>query len=158
MSKCIIIAGGTGSGKTTLVKKYIATSKRKKLIYDVNNEYGYPYVKMDDFLRSAIKAENSLIVFEEATIFFRTSGVDNELREMLVRKRHTNNVFLFNFHSLSQVPLEILMFCDYFIIKKTNDQISQMERKYRGNLPIFKAFQEVHNSPNRFATKRLKLQ
>lgn len=158
MSKCIIIAGGTGSGKTTIVKGLLAKHKGNKLVYDVNNEYGYPYLSMEKFIDRARLAENSIIVFEEATIFFSTSGGSMEIREILVRKRHTNNLFIFNFHSLAQVPLYILMFCDYFIVKKTNDQIPQIERKYKGNSKIVKAYSEVYRSTNKYITKVLKLQ
>lgn len=158
MSKCIIIVGGTGSGKTTIVKKLLAAHKGNKLIYDVNNEYGEEYISMDDFYKRALRAENSVIVFEEATIFFSTAGGTTEMRELLVRKRHTNNLFIFNFHSLSQIPLYILMFCDKLIIKKTNDQIPQVERKFKGNRKIARAYIDVHNSPDRYVTKVIKLQ
>lgn len=158
MSKCIVIAGATKTGKTTLVKKLLKVHKGKKLIYDVNNEYGIPYMDMDSFIEKAKRVEKTLIVFEEATIFFGTTGSSKEMKTLLVRKRHTKNLFIFNFHALSQVPLYVLMFCDKLIIKKTNDQLPQLERKYKGNPAIFKAFTEVHNSPDRFATKVLKLQ
>lgn len=158
MSKCTIIVGRTGSGKTTIVKKLISAHKKKnpkgqRLIYDVNNEYGERYMPMDEFLSAAKAATRTLIVFEEATIFFSTSGGQIEMRELLVRKRHTKNYFVFNFHSLSQVPLYILMFCDTMIIKKTNDQIPQIERKYKGNSRVIKAYCQVANSPDKYATE-----
>jgi len=157
MGKCIIIAGGTGTGKTTIVKKLLEKHPKNNLIYDVNNEYGRPYIQMEKFLDKAKRVSNHLIVFEEATIFFSTAGGDKDVRELLVRKRHTNNILIFNFHSLSQVPLHILMFCDYMIIKKTNDQLSQMERKYKGNDKVFEAFRDVYNSPNKHETRIIKL-
>ena len=157
MSKCIIIAGGTGTGKTTLVKGLISKHKKNRLIYDVNNEYGHPYVDMEDFLEKAKRVKDHIIVFEEATIFFGTSGSQKDIREILVKKRHTNNILIFNFHSLSQVPLSILMFCDYFYVKKSNDQLPQIERKYKGNPDIFRAYRKVYNDPDRFSTVCLKL-
>lgn len=157
MSKCIIIAGGTGTGKTTLAKTLINKRTKNILIYDVNNEYGYPYTDMVSFLNKAKRVKNHVILFEEATIFFSTSGGEKNVREIMVRKRHTNNILIFNFHSLSQIPLYILMFCDYLFIKKSNDQISQIERKFKGNANIFKAYAEVYNSPDKYTTKCLKL-
>lgn len=156
--KCIIIAGGTGSGKTTIVKQLLAAHKGNKLIYDVNNEYGQEFIAMDEFFKKALRAENSIIVFEEATIFFSTSGGQIEMRELLVRKRHSNNLFIFNFHSLSQIPLYILMFCDKLIMKKTNDQLQQVERKFKNNMKIYEAYSDVYNSPDRYVTKVIKLQ
>lgn len=161
MSKCIIVVGGTGSGKTTFAKNEILKKhKGSKLIYDVNKEYtefNTEYMQMDVFLQKALAAKNKLILFEEATIFFDTKGGSREMRELLVRKRHTNNMFVFNFHSLGQVPLYILNFVDYLILFKTTDQWSVVERKYKNNELIYDTFTEVQSNNNGHFHKMLKM-
>lgn len=149
MSKVVINVGGTGAGKTTYTKKLLKKHKGLKLIFDPNKEYGQESITMSEFIDQGKIAKNTLIVFEEATIFFSTSGTDMAIKELLVKKRHTNNFYIFNFHALSQVPLYILMFCDYFVLFKTNDQIAQVERKFKGNPEVFRAFSKVRNSGNK---------
>ena len=131
----IIIVGTNGTGKTTYIKERLKNvNKSSLLLYDVNNEYGkiydQPFVKMEEFLGQATKVNNHVIVFEEATIFFSNRSTDKEMRELLVRRRHTKNMLFLVFHSIRSVPRDIMDMSNYLVLKYTNDSPKFIERKF----------------------------
>jgi Cdc6-like AAA superfamily ATPase len=156
MSKCIVIVGATGTGKTTKVCELLneiraANKDRPNVIFDVNNEEKYKQFRnhwdknfdFKKFVDNATKRKDTNIVFEEATIFFSHAGNTENIKTLLVQKRHTRNILIFNFHSLRQVPLFILDFCDFLIIGKTIDNFGNIEKKFSQFPSIFLAFCEV---------------
>lgn len=162
MSICIINVGNTGTGKTTETKNILCEFKDKPfLIYDVNLEftefYKSPLLKFKDFLNEAVKKTNTVIVFEEATIFFKHNGSTDLIAEMLVRKRHTNNTFIFNFHALHQVPIFILDFANYLILRQTNDVPSLISKKFESFEKIFQAYEYLQANNNKFEKQFIKL-
>lgn len=155
----ILVVGGTGSGKTTIIKKlFVNNWKRNKLIYDINNEYKEGLMMpMDKFLNIVKTASNSMILFEEATIFFSNKGDVEELRYLLVSKRHRNNVIIFTFHSLQSVPINIFALCDLLVLHKTNDNYRLIKNKFDGHVELFEAFVELSKTSDRFARTYVKL-
>lgn len=142
--RSIIVVGGTGAGKTTYIKHLLKKFKGPKLLYDVNNEYdGGIMMPIEAFNDLARNVQNHLILFEEATIFFGNKGGASKVREMLVRKRHTNNVFIFTFHGLQFVPLDILNMSDLMVIFETGDNVQLVMNKFKNNPKIWQAFQVV---------------
>lgn len=151
---CIVIVGGTGTGKSTLMRK-IAIAQRnatgkKIIIFDVNAEHkdlcNTPKLDMKSFLSNAKLYNNNIVVFEEATIFLNHRNGTEDVTNILVRKRHTKNIFIFLFHSLRRVPLWLLDFTDFLIIKKTIDNPSTIRNKF-GEFPeIIEAFEEIRES------------
>lgn len=148
MSKAILLIGMTGEGKSTYLKKLIKTSGRPLLIYDVNNEHGTnkPLPSFEQFLMTATKVKNHLIAFEEATIFFSSKSSNNEMRELLIRKRHTNNLLVLLFHSIRSVPIDIFDFINYYVLFKTNDREAYISQKYR-DAQILDDFNTLKNRP-----------
>ena len=147
----------TGTGKTTEVKKLLFEFKNlRPFIYDVNNEYGQPRMEINDFLERATQKRNSLIVFEEATIFFGTKGRSEKLLEILVGKRHTKNLIVLCFHGLRFVPNDILALTDYIFIKKTNDNPNYLSGKFAEYPKIIQAYEKAQSSPDRFYTEKIK--
>lgn len=144
--RTIAIAGHTGRGKTTLVKKLLNQWQgHNKFFYDPNMEYGNnPYIKFNDFLKQCEGKTNTVIIFEEATINITNSSRIEVVRELLVRKRHTNNVIIFNFHSLRSIPLEIMDLIDYLILFTTNDREDLIYKKYSEDEKIIEAFEYVN--------------
>lgn len=136
----------TGQGKSYFVKKYI--HGRKTYVFDVNNEYNLPSsgersknISCDerDFIKNCFLKKETICVFEEATGFFegRTS---RDLRRLIVNKRHTKNVYIFMFHSISSIPPRLLQLSNFVILFKTLDEDYQVEGKYPS---LFKYFQKL---------------
>jgi ABC-type cobalamin/Fe3+-siderophores transport system ATPase subunit len=131
--KAYIVIGCTGSGKSTLVKTLTAPVDRSRLfINDVNGEYfpDRPYVNTKDFLKIAVGLRESVLVFEEATIFFSNRGSNEQMREILVRKRHAQNVIFLIFHSVRAVPLYIYDLCNVAFVFRTNDAPTFVESRF----------------------------
>lgn len=162
MSKVIVNVGFTGTGKTVGTKEILKGLHVPLFIYDVNNEYkefkGSVLKSFEDFLQEANLKKNHCIVFEEATIFFSHSGSSKMIMELLVRKRHTKNLIILNFHSLRKVPLYILDFTDYLILRKTNDNPETIRKKFEDYEIIFQSFQQVQCSKDKFEKQFIKLQ
>lgn len=160
--KSFLVVGATGTGKTTFTKSLLSKTRAKIYIYDVNNEYrefdnNFEFADFGTFSKTAAGCVNSFLVFEEATIFFSNRGSNKETTEVLVRKRHTNNVIVFVFHSLRSVPLHIFDLIDFLILHKTGDNIKLIETKFSGNDKILNAFNECSKSVNKYERKILSL-
>lgn len=161
--KAFLVVGSTGTGKTTFVKKLLTKSTCRKFIYDINKEYTEfknEYVFSSDFSNFSDVTEtkrNCIIVYEEATIFFSNKGSDKLTTGQLVRKRHTNNILVFVFHSLRTVPLHIFDLIDFLVLHKTGDNIKLIERKFDGNEKVLNSFFEVQQSKNKYEEKIISL-
>lgn len=146
MSKLYINIGATKTGKTFLTKKMLDRFNINNIhVYDVNNEYQEYYkksfVKFDEFLNKVKTLTDSVIVFEEATIFFTHKNCNATITDLCVRKRHARNHIILNFHSLRKVPAYVYDFADYVILKKTNDLDSFVKSKF--DPKIYGAYQRV---------------
>jgi len=154
--KAILIVGCTGSGKSTLTKSFVKQAgPNHTLLYDVNDEYtdfknykniiSAEEVHFTEFLNMANTVRNGSIFFEEATIFFDTKSSEEEMKEILVKKRHRKiDVFLI-FHTFRDVPYYIYNKCTHIILFKTNDDISLIESRFK-NPELTKAFSEIKSS------------
>jgi ABC-type phosphate transport system ATPase subunit len=145
----IILVGGTGAGKTTLCKRLLArVHPSRHLIYDVNGEYYDPNENalpaIDDFLAEAQRVRERVIVFEESTIFFNNRGRNDQMTDILVRKRHTRNIVIMVFHSIRAIPHYIFDLVNYVYVLKTNDTADLLRTKHGVLLP---AFLEVQKMP-----------
>lgn len=131
----VIVVGTNGTGKTTYIKERLSkVNKSSLLIYDINKEYedfyDKPFVKMNDFLETATQVNNGVIVFEEATIFFNNRSTNEEMRELLVRRRHTKNMIFLVFHSIRSIPRDIMDMSNYLILKYSVDSPKFISRKF----------------------------
>lgn len=162
----ILSTGRTGTGKTTFIKKlvdkvFINDEFRDILIFDPNHEYGEytEGVYHDDwkeFSGLVSNATNSLIVIEEATISLDPRKKEGVMVDKLVKKRHENNILVFNFHSWGAVPFYIFHLVDFVTIFKTNDTDRVLKNKC--DMPkVLEAYDKVQKSENRFSFKTIDL-
>jgi SpoVK/Ycf46/Vps4 family AAA+-type ATPase len=157
--KSILIIGMTGTGKTTEVKNVLKKfPERKKYIYDVNNEYSDSDLPtLVEFLEKAKQVRDSIIVFEEATIFFSNRGRSEQVIDLLVRKRHTNNIIVFVFHSIRSVPTYIFEMSDHVYLKRTNDTAARVKKSFDSDklLEVFEVV-EKNSKLDPYYTKKVK--
>lgn len=142
------IIGRTGSGKSTLVRKLINHSNLNPYIFDPNNEHNGINTSIAEFLENAKNRENSLIVFEEATIFFSHSNRTENIINLMVRKRHTGNSIIFVFHSLRALPLYIIDLLDLIVLFKTNENKDLILRKFKEETELISAFLAINKDKN----------
>ena len=150
-----IMIGRRGTGKTTLSKQLMDQRPKKMptLIYDINNEY-YDYypeelVDFDVFLEKLRdeRIRHHYILIEEATIFFNTQSNFYEMKNILVRARHTGNIIQLNFHSFASVPRGIYNLLDYVTVFKTNDSLKNVTDRF-DHPNVIKAYQDAIASPD----------
>ncbi len=137
--KSIIFAGGTGTGKTTLIKQRLDNINKDALhLYDVNGEYKKYYTKpftdFETFSKQARKLRNALVVYEEATIFLSNKGSNEDIRDVLVRKRHTNCTIFFVFHSLRTIPRWVFDLSNFVVLFHTNDSEKSVNSRFDNDL------------------------
>jgi ABC-type Mn2+/Zn2+ transport system ATPase subunit len=137
--KSIIFAGGTGTGKTTMIKERLAKVHKESIhLYDVNSEYKKfytkPFTDFETFANQSRKLKNALIVYEEATIFLDNKGSNTAVRDVLVRKRHTNCTIFFVFHSLRTIPRWVFDLSNFVVLFKTNDSEKSVNARFDNDL------------------------
>ncbi len=139
--KVVIIVGGRGTGKTTLMRKYISdVNPGARMVYDPAGHYLdlYPHklLPFEVFKYKATLVEQACVVYEEATINFSNRGDDKDLKNLLVMSRYKNNSIFLVYHSLRSVPRYIFDLCNYILLFKTNDSEKRIDNKFESDLLI----------------------
>ncbi len=162
----IVVSGHTGTGKTTSVKSTLKKIKNNSMyIFDVNAEYLEFNNKaknahdFDVFLDLVEDVKNSVIVFEESTIFLSKSSNLKKIRSLLVRKRHNKNVVIFNFHSVRSVSNFIIDLSDFYILHYTTDKPEYINHHFKDSPEMISAYNYVQRGQkvNRFIKKIIPL-
>jgi hypothetical protein len=174
MSELIIIAGGTGQGKTRFVNGMIKNTllkdargkdcyrpsgaSRHQYIFDLNNEYimpteaaPAPYMRHTQanqklFVETCKKLTGYTIVFEDASGFLRGKQAA-ELIRLIVQRRHNRNNWIILFHSINRIPPELMEYCNTFILFKTNDNLKDIDKKFKSQV-INTMFYKLQNAKN----------
>jgi hypothetical protein len=152
MSLVILNVGHTGAGKSYHTKnKILAKVNLPKFIFDPQNEYkeyGSSAVNLlrQDFVNKAVDLKKSCILFEEARMFFKFNNIPDDLVKLMIGKRHTGNLIIFNFHALNQIPLDIFYYVNYINLFHTNDRADIIKTKFQDMPEIYEAFLRLKNS------------
>ena len=156
MSKAIIFIGATGEGKTTGALNLIKKSGNNNIfVFDYRGESAYDELATDlnaprckftgkptDYLEIARRKPNTWLLIEEATIFFNGRSTE-ELREILVSKRHRGHNIIFLFHTIGTVPPFILDMADYICLYRTGDTLATVKKKRDKLIPYFVKLQRM---------------
>jgi len=146
--KVIIVAGAKGHGKSSIIKKLLATVNRyQRMVYDVQNEYAPDLVdpveelpEFIDFIEQSNKVRNMVIVYEEATAFL-SGKVGFKMRKLLVSSRHKFNTIVLVFHSVSMIPKDVMLLGNYLILFKTFDNPEDALKRFN-NRKIYEAVKQ----------------
>lgn len=158
-----ICVGKRKTGKTTFSKKMLDLKPKNYpcVVYDVNNEYkdyySEPFIDFLPFMDKIVNLKYHYILIEEATIFFNPRARVEEMINLLVRARHTQNIIQLNFHSWASVPSNIKDLVDYIHIFKTNDNEEKVRQKVDRNY-IVNTWIEVQKSTNPFEFKTIRME
>jgi ABC-type oligopeptide transport system ATPase subunit len=160
----VLIVGRSGCGKTTKTREMLSQRPKNMpvLIYDINQEYidvyPEPFEDFDVFLAklSFEETRHHYIIIEEATIFFNTQSNFQDMKNVLVRARHTGNIIHVNFHSFSSIPKGIYNLLDYVIVFKTNDNLKSVTDRF-DNPKVVEAYQEAIASPDEHFNRVVKI-
>ena len=155
MPKLFLFIGGTGSGKTTLVQsKLKLLPSHKKYVFDIQGQYknfdNTDYNNFKNFVSKIETAKNSAIVVEEATAFLKHHSVGAKFIEIILSKRHRNNIFFLCFHSLRSVPIDILDFTDFIFLKKTKENPTLLFSKFKEYPEILEAVKLVKQNTDKY--------
>lgn len=164
--RIFFICGTTGTRKTTFIREKLSQIKLPKRIFDIDGEYlDFGSKRIDrkinsdlnfhknSFKKNVCEVYETAIVFSEAGIFFtHHSSMDLEMREILKGARKRGNWVFFDFHSLSEIPIDMLKFCNYLVMKKTSMETKQQLSKFSIYPQIFLAYKKIMQSKNEFET------
>jgi hypothetical protein len=161
-----IVCGAPGMGKSPFVRKLIG-DRNRCLVFDIANEYGnrvkyagqvplnlpsntndlrsrYIGSDLSEFIRICSRKRNTICVFEEATGFFQ-GMVGKETTRLIINRFHTQNTYVFIFHSINSIPPRIMEIANYVVLFRTNDEAETVYRKYQ-RLGI--AYNHLQSEPN----------
>ncbi len=154
----LIIVGYQGAGKSLLAKNLIKKIHPSRLhILDIYNEYDYipgadryltvnNRLDFDRFKNDMVTLEGRIFIAEDATIIFSHRGRSQELLESIIGKRHSQNTYIFLFHSLRAIPRDVFDYSDQLWLLKTGERSDIVESNFKGT-DVIEVFEQVKNMP-----------
>lgn len=150
--KAFVLVGETARGKSSEAVRLVNNFSNKDLyVYDHQGQWknfsrlkikGVP--TMDKFVEIVTGVVNSVIVFEEATVFFKNNkGRMDRIVNLLISNHHKQNVVIFLFHSLRSVPVDIMDYVQFIRIYHTNDRATLIKSKFKDDPDLLKVFLDV---------------
>jgi len=101
-------------------------------------------------------AYNSLLVFEDATKYIGSKLTD-DVRYFVLDSKQKNLDIMFTFHSLADIPNDLIRVSDYLTLFKTGDFFnSSLRNKYQGK-PVEQLFNVVQKDTNNFVNKTIEI-
>lgn len=154
--KVILIAGGRGTGKTTLLKQILKpVNKNALLLYDPAQQhkelYNGKFIPFSEFTEKITKVSNAVIGVEESTIYLSNRGYDSNIVDLLVQSNQRGNAVILIYHSLASLPVYIYNLADAIYLKKTNDIERKIDSRFDSE-PLIKAFKSLQKTSDKYAT------
>jgi hypothetical protein len=165
MAKVILIVGRKKTGKSSFIAQTIkrVASGRPCFIYDKNNnEYKWKFgiensykgpIEDEAFIQAVTNLRGACIVYEEASTYLsgmsRSSNEARKIKNLITRSRHSNNILMLAFTSLSDVPPFVYSDSDYLCLYKTNDFSSALDSRFRKNQQFMTEYEKVKMHPDK---------
>jgi len=171
--KVAAVAGVTGAGKTSFIKKeFAALTKKKILVYaTVRSDFkDFPnaiiFTNFVEFIDAALKEKDCLCIIDEAFSCLpeklnirpdKPNSIDNKIARFLLDSRKFNRFVLILFHALAQVPTKwLLHYLDWFIRFTTQDLLQYQEQRFKSFPNIVENLKRFPVLPN-FIPHKLKM-
>jgi predicted ATPase len=154
MSKQVyLVIGARGTGKSTLLEGRVKSLNypiEDTYIYDIERRYfpnrEGPLPDIKTFKNTVANVKNSLVVYEEGTIFFPNRGHDEKLKMLLVQSRYNGNIVFIVFHSINSIPFYVYELTDTIILFRTQDEAQKVEKKLS---KLYKPFLYLQKFPEK---------
>jgi hypothetical protein len=150
----IIVCGYTGQGKTPIIKKIISAARIKnKICFDPRREYDLKqwtvFYNFDIFRQSMTMAKQAAIIFEEATANI-SAFKDKDLADIYTASEHNLNVIFMVFHSLADVPINLIRNSHFLILFESIDTEESLQGLRKIFLPLLKTKKPVFINVRKF--------
>jgi hypothetical protein len=87
---------------------------------------------INDYIHIMKHVKGFTFVMEESTGLFPGGRIPQELIKQALSKRHTGNNFIFVFHAINRIPIQLIEFIDELYLFRTNDLESKVKSKIPG--------------------------
>lgn len=148
--RLFIIVGRRGAGKSSAVRSMFPPSMTdvwdRQQEYDLYRSFYTP--DLEEAWEYVTTAENRVIIIEEASIWFSSrTRLTREMKGTIIDLRHTNNVLVFVFHAISQIPDELVSMTDCIVQYQTTDTPDTVKRKFRAWPEIRTGYEALKKAP-----------
>jgi ABC-type dipeptide/oligopeptide/nickel transport system ATPase component len=129
--KNVVIVGESGAGKTTYLKN-IGTTK-PKIICSIDTEFPGAefYTSFNTFLQKAERVSDTMLIIDEANHYLKYDTEDKRVTTLMMRARKYNNIIIFSFHALRQIPTWLLVYTNNLLRFKTTEHHSQQAQRFK---------------------------
>lgn len=159
--KITILTGYPGTGKTSWIDAYIKLIPLQKNILDFSGEYRHFGVKTievtesrsvdnyrKEFKFTVVNKWEKVIVFSEAGAYIKNNKKpDSEMSLIIKEARKRGNWLFLDFHSLSEINIDLLKVSDFLILKKQPMEPLAQIKKFLHYREIKDAYNQVMAIP-----------
>lgn len=115
----------------------------------------YSSTPKDLFALCELYLRNTLLIVEDATKIINNNRAPDEVMKFVYDSKQKNLNIVFCFHSLMDIPANLVRGADYITILKTGEP--EVPKKFAHVAGIVAAFQKVNASKNRFENITLQI-
>jgi len=112
---------------------------------------------IDSILHECTNLYNALLVMEDATKYIYGTITD-DVKQILFDSKQKNVDILMMFHSWTACPPAVFRVADNLIIKKTGDNCEVRKKDCPNFVEVYKAWETVEHSADKYITKFVQLQ